>query len=221
MSVVLGGCHQTPSPNCCRHPRSQERLRECDRRPQSPHRLRWPPSSRRPWVSRHHALAFAVLAAKNPSHLVSPQKQKRSPFVGLQEPPAPGQGPMSLPVDALPRNSVPGLASSGRSPCHFGWLKNNSRRNGHVPGEPCSFRETRSFLCYDHVHRDVIRLRVDRQERLLSIAHPQLEWRVFHRCERQVEETTSIPQAITSPVEANDGRDNYIGPRFPRCLQAP
>jgi len=106
-----------------RHPRWQERLRECDRRPQSPHRLRWPPSSRRPWVSRHHALAFAVLAAKNPSHLVSPQKQKRSPFVGLQEPPAPGQGPMSLPVDALPRNSVPGLASSGRSPCHFGWLK--------------------------------------------------------------------------------------------------
>ena len=37
-------------------------------------KLRWPPSSRRPWVSRHHALAFAVLAAKNPSHLVSPQK---------------------------------------------------------------------------------------------------------------------------------------------------
>src|SRR5262249_9343568 len=69
----------------------------------------------------------------------------------------------------------------------------------------CSFREPRSLLCYDHVHRNVIRLRVNRQKRLLSITHPQLEWRVFHRCECQVEETTSIPQAITSPVKADDG----------------
>src|SRR5262249_10163266 len=56
--------------------------------------------------------------------------------------------------------------------------------------------------------------RVNRQKRLLSITHPQLEWRVFHRCECQVEETTSIAQAITSPVKADDGRDHYIGHDF-------
>jgi hypothetical protein len=33
----------------------------------------------------------------------------------------------------LPRKSVPGLASSGRSPCHFGWLVRNARRHGRVP----------------------------------------------------------------------------------------
>jgi hypothetical protein len=39
------------------------------------------------------------------------------------------------PSDAYPRKSIPGLASSGRSPCHFGWLLGNSWRNGHVPRE--------------------------------------------------------------------------------------
>jgi hypothetical protein len=56
----------------------------------------------------------------------------------------------------------------------------------------CSFRDLRFLLCYDHVHRNVIRLRVNRQERLLSIAYAQLEWRVFHRCERQVKEASSV-----------------------------
>jgi hypothetical protein len=50
---------------------------------------------------------------------------------------------------------------------------------------PRSFREPHSLLRYDHVHRNVIRLRVNRQKRLLSIAHAQFEWRVFHRGERQ------------------------------------
>ena len=59
--------------------------------------------------------------------------KKRSPFVGLQEAISPEQGPMSLACGRLPRKSVPGLASSGRSPCHFGWLVRNARRNGRVP----------------------------------------------------------------------------------------
>jgi hypothetical protein len=36
----------------------------------------------------------------------------------------------------------------------------------------------------------------------------------FHCCERSVEETTAITEAITSPVEANDWRDHYIGHDF-------
>jgi hypothetical protein len=31
---------------------------------------------------------------------------------------------------------------------------------------------------------------------------------------RQVEEATSIAEAITSPIKANDGRDHYIGHGF-------
>jgi len=38
---------------------------------------------------------------------------------------------------------------------------------------------------------------------LLSIAHTELEWGVFHRCEGSVEKTTSISEPITSLVEAN------------------
>jgi hypothetical protein len=53
---------------------------------------------------------------------------------------------MSLPVDALPRNSVPGLASSGRSPCHFGWLFDNSRRDGHVPRGASSHDEPLTLM---------------------------------------------------------------------------
>jgi hypothetical protein len=52
---------------------------------------------------------------------------------------------MSLPVDTIPRKSVPGLASSGRSPCHFGWPSDNSRRNGHVPGEPARLKSSRAM----------------------------------------------------------------------------
>jgi len=44
---------------------------------------------------------------------------------------------------------------------------------------------------------------VNRQEHLLSIAHTELEWGVFHRCEDSVEKTTSISEPITSLVEAN------------------
>src|SRR4051812_31663769 len=80
-----------------------------------------------------------------------------------------------------------------------------------------SFREPRSLLCYDHVHRNVVRLGVNRQERLLLIAYPQLGWRVVHRCECQVEETTSIAAAITSPIKANDGRDHYVRHHFLGC----
>ena len=36
----------------------------------------------------------------------------------------------------------------------------------------CSFREPHSLLRYDHVHRNVIRLWVNGQKRLLSITHP-------------------------------------------------
>jgi len=51
---------------------------------------------------------------------------------------------------------------------------------------------------------------VNRQEPLLLIAHAQLEWRVFHPGERQVKETTSISEPITTAVKANDRRDHYI-----------
>jgi hypothetical protein len=75
----------------------------------------------------------AVLASYHAIPIALARDEKRSPFVGLQEGISPEQGPMSLACGRLPRKSVPGLASSGRSPCHFGWLVRNARRNGRVP----------------------------------------------------------------------------------------
>jgi hypothetical protein len=75
----------------------------------------------------------AVLASYHAVPIALARDEKRSPFVGLQEGISPEWGPMSLACGRLPRKSVPGLASSGRSPCHFGWLVRNARRNGRVP----------------------------------------------------------------------------------------
>jgi hypothetical protein len=55
---------------------------------------------------------------------------------------------------------------------------------------------------------------VNRQKSLLSIAHTQLKWRIFHGRERQVVETTAIAKAITSGVKANHRRNHYIGHDF-------
>jgi len=74
--------------------------------------LIWPPAT---VVLHLFSIGLCRATRDKSSRLrLAPSLKKRSPFVGLQEATGPGRGPMSLPVDALPRKSVPGLSQLGK-----------------------------------------------------------------------------------------------------------